>query len=349
MFELLADVATRPAFAADEMERLRQRRLVALTQQKDSPTTLAVRVFYRELYGGQSPYGYVDTGTEPATTATTRDDILAFYKAGYGPKNAVLSVAGDLTTSQLKELTTKYFGGWTGEATTQPPLKIDARGERKIVIVDKPGTNQSALRIGQIGLPRSNPDYVPVRVMNDILGGLFSSRINLNLREVHGYTYGAGTSYQFRRAQGPFAVSSMVRADATAPAIAEVLKELNRMRSSQPVSEEVAMAKESYLRSLTATFETTQQTAGTMAELFVYDLPLTYYSDLPKKIEAVDAGMVQQMAEKYLAPDNMVIVVVGDRQKIEEDVRKLNIGPVQTQDADGKPLEARKTEGAGAR
>ena len=230
-----------------------------------------------------------------------------------------------------------YFGGWTGDAAKQAPPAIQAATTKRIVIVDKPGANQSALRIGQIGLARSNPDYVPVQVMNDILGGLFSSRINLNLREVHGYTYGAFSNFQFRRAQGPFFVGSMVRADSTAPAITEVFKELDKMRTTPPTADEVNMAKESFIRGLTAIFETTQQTAGTMANLFVYELPLTYYADLPKKIEAVNAAQVQQVAEKYLTPDKMVIVVAGDKSKIESDVKALNM-PTVTQDAEGKTM-----------
>jgi len=338
MFDLLSDVATHPVFPQEEVDRLRQRRLTALMQQKDEPNTLATKVFYHELYGDKSPYGFIDTGTEAATKATTRDDMMTFYKAGFGPKNAALSVAGDFTSAQLKALAEKYFGGWTGEATRQAPLKIDSLASRRIVIVDKPGANQSALRIGQVGLARNNPDFVAVQVMNFILGGLFSSRINLNLREVHGYTYGAFTNFQFRRAQGPFMVGSMVKTDATAPSVTEVFKELDKMRTSQPTPEEVNMAKESYIRGLTTIFETTQQTAGTMASLFVYDLPLTYYAKLPKTIETVDAAKVQQVAEKYLAPDKMVIVVAGDRSKIENELKTLNIGPTQSQDAEGKPM-----------
>ena len=345
LFDLLSDVSTHPAFPQAEIDRLRQRRLVTLMQQKDNPNSLATKVVYHEVYGDKNPYGYIDIGTEAATKATTRDDMMNFYKAGFGPKNAVLSVAGDFTEAQVKTLAQKYFGGWTGDATKQAPPKIDNTTAKRIVIVDKPGANQSALRIGQVGVERNNPDYVPVMVMNDILGGLFSSRINMNLREVHGYTYGAFTQFQTRRGQGPFMVGSMVRQDATAPSVTEVFKEIDKMRTTPPAPEEVNTAKESFIRSLTGIFETTQQTAGTMANLFVYDLPLTYYADLPKQIEAVDAAKVQQMAEKYLAPDKMVIVVAGDKSKIEDGLKQLNM-PTEAQDAEGKPM-AEKPAGPG--
>ncbi|MGH9522323.1 MAG: M16 family metallopeptidase [Terriglobales bacterium] len=345
-FDLLSDVAMHPAFPQEEIERLRQRRMVSLMQQKDNPNTLATKAFYREIYGDKSPYGYLDNGTEASTKSTTREDMEKFYKAGYGPKNAVLSVAGDFTVPQLKALTGKYFGGWTGEAAKHAAPEISSTTEKRIVLVDKPGANQSALRIGEMGLARSNPDFVAVNVMNDILGGLFSSRINLNLREVHGYTYGAFTGFQFRRGAGPFMVGSMIRADATAPAITEVFKELDKMRATEPTAAEMNMAKESYVRGLTAIFETTQQTSGTMANLFVYDLPLNYYSELPKKIEAVTAADVQQMAEKYLHPDKMVIVIAGDKSKIESDVRALNM-KTDVQDAEGKPIEEKSAAPSG--
>jgi len=154
---------------------------------------------------------------------------------------------------------------------------------------------------------------------------------------VHGYTYGAFTNWQFRRAPGPFMVGSMVRTDATGPSVSEVFKELDKMRTTQPTPEEMNMAKESFIRGLTAIFETTQQTAGTMALLYVYDLPLTYYADLPKMIEAVDAAKVQQMAEKHLTPDKMVVVIAGDKAKIEGEVKALNM-PTTVQDAEGKPM-----------
>jgi zinc protease len=338
LFDLLSDVTLHPAFRKEEIERLRQRRLTTLIQEKDDPRTVATKAFYRELYGDKNPYGYMETGTEASAKTTTRDDLVNFYKSGYGPRNAALLVAGDFTEPQLKALAEKYFGGWTGVATKQGPPTVSDTLKRRIVIVDKPGSPQSMLRIGQVGLERKNPDYVPVNVMNDILGGLFSSRIMLNLREVHGYTYGAGSAFLFRRGRGPFFVGSMIRTDVTAPAVKEVFTELDKMRSTQPTAEEVNTAKESYIRHLTAIFETTSQMSSTMSNLFVYDLPLNYYATLPGKIEAVSAPDVQRMAEKYLAPDKMVIVIAGDRAKIEPDLKKLDLGTVEAQDTEGKPI-----------
>ncbi|HEU5451221.1 MAG TPA: insulinase family protein, partial [Terriglobales bacterium] len=245
-------------------------------------------------------------------------------------------VAGDFTQAQLKALAQKWFGGWTGTATASKPPEIEGELARKVVIVDKPGSPQSVLRIGEVGLQRNNPDFPSVQVMNEILGGLFSSRINLNLREAHGYTYGAFSTFSYRRGKGPFFVGSMVRTDVTAPAVKEVFNELDKMRATQPSAAEVSMAQQTLERGLTAAFETTQQTAATMRNLYTYNLPLDYYRNLPAKYAAVTPGDVQQMAEKYLSPDKMVVVVTGDRAKIESGLKELSLGPTETLDASGK-------------
>ncbi len=340
LFDLLSDVAEHPAFREEEIDRVRKRRLVTLQQQKDNVNTLATKFFFREVYGEKNPYGYLETGTESSTSATSRDDLMKFYKDGFGPKNAALVVAGDLTESQVRELAQKYFGSWTNAAAPSRAPEVSSTLTRRIVIIDKPGAPQSALRVGQVGLPRNHPDYVPVTIMNDILGGLFSSRINLNLREAHGYTYGAFSQFAFRRGPGPFLVGSMIRTDVTAPAVQEVFTELGKMRTSAPTADEVNMAKESMVRGLTGQFETTQQTASTTGNLFVYNLPLDYYRNLPAKITTVTAADVQRVAEKYLSPDNMVVVIAGDRAKIEDGLKKLDLGPTQALDTEGKPATA---------
>ncbi len=340
LFELMAEVTMHPAFREEEVERVRKRRLTTLLQQTDNPGILASRVFVHELYGEKSPYGYLDTGTPESTKVTTRDDMVKFYKGGFAPNDAALVVAGDVSEAQLKAMATRYFGGWTGQVTPSTAPVVSNTGIRRVVIVDKPNAPQSALRVGQIGLQRSNPDYVPVTIMNDILGGMFSSRINLNLRETHGYTYGAFSSFDWRRGTGPFMVGSMIRTDVTAPAVKEVFHELDRMRTTDVSADELAMAKESTVRGLTAQFETTGKTAGTLSNLFIYSLPLDYYRTLPAKMEAVTAGDVRRMAEKYLTPDKMVVVVAGDSAKIQPELKKLDLGVVEAQDVEGKPIKA---------
>ncbi len=341
LFELLADVAMNPAFRDEEIERIRKQRLTTLLQQADDPDILATQYLLREVYGEKNPYGFLQTGTREATETTTRADMVNFYQNGYGPQNAALLVAGDITQDQLRGLVEKYFGTWTDQAKASMPPAGSPLPARRVVIVDKPASPQSVLRIGQVGLARNNPDYAPVTIMNSILGGLFSSRINLNLREAHGYTYGAFSVFVFRRGPGPFFVGTMVRTDATAPSVKEILGELDKMRRTLVKPEELAMAKETEVRGLTGTFETTTQTAGAMMGLFVYKLPLDYYSKLPQQFAAVDAADAQRVAQQYLTPEKMLVLAVGDRARIEPELKKLNVGPIKVLDAEGRPVLAK--------
>ena len=338
--ELLADVALHPAFSPAEIERTRKQRLTALLQQKDNPNQLAGRTFARIVYGSGHPYGFTELGTEEATQATTREDLAGFWKKGYAPGNSALVVAGDLTPAELRGLAMKYFGDWKGEAKRGAPPAAPESGARRIVIVDKPGAPQTALRVGQVGVARSHPDYIPLQVMATELGGLFSSRINLNLREAHGYTYGAFAFFQYRRGPGPFLAGSSVRADVTAPAVHEIFNELEKMRSSQMTAAELATAKDYLVRSMPGDFETSPNAAAAVRNLFVYHLPLDYYNTLPEKISSVSAADALRVAKQHLAPEKMVVVAVGDRAKIQPELEKLGLGPVEVRDVNGQKVAA---------
>ena len=211
---------------------------------------------------------------------------------------------------------------------------------RTVIVVDKPGAPQTALRIGQVGVPRSNPDYVPLEVMNTDLGGLFSSRINMNLREQHGYTYGASSRFAYRRGPGPFYVGTSVRADATAPAVREIFNELERMRATTVTEDELRLARDSFARSLPGLFETTADSVGSVGQIYVYGLPLDYYGTLPASIDKVGAADVQRVAQQYLAPERMAVVAVGDRKLIAPGLVSLKLGPVELRDFDGNAITA---------
>lgn len=338
-FDLMADVALHPAFPQKEIDRVRSIRLTQILQQRDQPNALASSVFNNVVYGPNHPYGYIELGTEDSNKAISRDDMMKFWSAGYVPENSALVVAGDINEQELRALAEKHWGKWTGKATTVTRPEVGTDAARRIVIVDKPGSPQTALRIGQIGVARSNPDYVPIEVMNTGLGGLFSSRINMNLREKNGYSYGAGSAFIFRRGAGPFFVATGVRTDATAPAVKEIFSELDRMRTSRVTDDELRIAKDSFARSLPGLFETTPQAAASVGQLFVYGLPLDYYSTLPAKIQAVTAAEVERVAAKYLAPEKMVIVAVGDRSKIESELGKVQLGAIEVRGRDGKKDE----------
>jgi zinc protease len=335
--DLAADIALHPSFPAEEIERQRSSRLAQLVQQRENANVLAVRVSNLALYGERHPYGYTELGTEPAVRGFTRDALVNFWKQNFVPNNAALVVAGDITMAELRPIAEKVFGSWQRGTLVAPALTAASSTQAKILIVDRPGAPQTQLRIAAIGAPRSVPEFQPIQVMNTALGGLFSSRINMNLREEHGYTYGAGSGFDFRRGAGPFAIATGVRTDVTAPAVAEILKEVRGMAESPMKTDELARAKDARTQSLPAGFQTSQAAAASFAQLFVYDLGLDYYSHVAERVSAVTAEQALAAAQKYLVPDRMVIVAVGDRAKIEPELRKLNIAPVEVVTPDGKP------------
>jgi zinc protease len=285
--DLLSDIVQHPAFAAAEIERIRKQRLVTILQEGDQPVASMLRVGFRTLYGDH-PYGFRPIGTTDGIKAVTRDDITGFWQAHYGPKDAALVFAGDINETEAKRLAEKYFAAWSGSASTAAALPPAPNPPSlKIVIVDKPGAPQTALYAIGFGIPRTAPDYPAVLIMNNVLGGLFASRINMNLREEHGYTYGAGSGFFFNRTGGPFYSGAQVRTDVTAPAAKQLMLELNRIRTEPPTATELKLAKDSLLHSLPGDFETTQASVGGLRDIFTYSLPLDYYAKLPGRFEAV--------------------------------------------------------------
>jgi zinc protease len=337
---ILSDVVENPAFPAKEVERVRNDRLTALMQQRDQPWPTALRVMNACLFGPTHPYGHTQLGTEESLKKMTRENLTSLYKSTFSPKNAALIIAGDVTLSEAKRLAEDAFGTWKGEAT---PAAMPAAGttvSSRVVIVDKPGNNQTMILAGQMGVKRSDPDYEKLDVMNTVLGGLFSSRINLNLREDKGYSYGAFSFIGQNRAVGPLMAGAAVRGDATGPSIEEILKEVTKIKDGGVTPEELKLAKESIVRSLPANFETTSSTAATMSGIYLFDLPLDYYQTLPARMEAIQASDVADVAKRHLVPERMVVVAVGDRSKIESQISKLNLGAIAFRDADGKEVAA---------
>ncbi|MGC2404727.1 MAG: pitrilysin family protein [Acidobacteriaceae bacterium] len=337
---LLSDITLHPAFKADEVERVRKQRLVAIQQEADQPMATALRVGLKTLYGDY-PYGYRDIGTTASVKAITRDELLHFWSEHYSPSNAALFLTGDVTEAEARRLAQKYFGSWTaGSAKPAQIPPAPAPPTRKVVIVDKPGAPQTALIAFGLGLPRSTPDYAATNVMNSVLGGLFSSRINMNLREKNGFTYGAFSEFMFRRGDGPFVAGARVRTDVTGPAARELFAELSRMRTDPATADELRLAKENSLRSLPGNFETTSETTGLMSEIFTYALALDYYRELPAQYEGVTAAEVEKAAQDHVHPDNLIVIAVGDRGKIQPELEKLNLGPIELRNESGDPVTA---------
>src|SRR5688572_12433113 len=336
--DVLADVTLRPSFPAQEIERQRASRLAALVQQRDNPGQVAAQVTASALYGPKHPYGYSEIGTEAALKSVSRADMESFWKQNFVPNNAALVVAGDISMSELKALAEKAFGGWQRGTPAQPALGAPGTTPARVVIVDKPGSHQTQLRVASIGAPRSSPDFRPMQVMNLALGGLFSSRINMNLREEHGYTYGANSQFSFRRAAGPFQIASGVRTDVTAAAVDEIFKEVRGMVDKPVSAEELQKAKDSLANSLPGAFESSANAVNNFSNVFIYNLGLDYYSRYAEQVNDVTPDQALAVSKKYLVPASMVVIAVGDRAKIEPELRKLNLGAVEIRDAEGKPI-----------
>ena len=339
VLDLIADVVLHPTFPPEEVERRRASRVAAFTDERSDPETIVTRTSVSALFGPHSPYGYDNEGTEASIKGMSRDDMVNFWKANYIPNNAALVVTGDIPASDLRSLVESKLGSWkSGEVQTAPVVPAET-SKAKVIIVDRPGAQQTMVRLVEHGVRRSTPDYPSLEVMNAELGGVFSSRINLNLREEHGYTYGASSFFIFRRSMGYFVAGGGIRTDVTAPAITEMEKEIQRMIDTPMKPEELALAKDSQSRSLPGMFETTGGEAGALAEIYMYNLPGDYFSKLPGQLNAVTAEQAEEVAKKYLHPDEMILICVGDRAKIEPELAKLNLGEIEIRDADGNVVK----------
>lgn len=327
---LMSDVALRPTFPDAELDRLRKERLTNLLQARDNAASLVQIAFPRIVYGPTHRYGTSATGLPPAIESLTAADLRAFYRAHYRPDNATLLVVGDVTPATLLPQLEKAFGGWKSEGMAAlvadvpnaPQLK-----SRQIYIVDKPESAQSQIRIGWVGVPRSTPDYAALQVLNTILGGSFTSRLNENLREKNGYSYGASSIFDTRQSAGPFFATAGVQTDKTGEALKEFFNELNGVL--EPIAaEELNKAKNYVALGLPAEFETTGDLARKLEELVAYNLPDDTFANFVAAVSKVTAADLQRVAARYIQPDKMAVVVVGDRKVIEAPIRELNLGPI---------------------
>jgi len=326
---IMADVALRPTFPEDELKRVREDLLTSLIQAEDDPESLVQFAFPRLVYGPQHRYGTLAIGTAAPVKGFTVADIRQFYSQNYVPSNAGLIVTGDISATNAVSRLEAVFGAWKG--TAPAPVTIPNAPQlttRQVYLIDKPDAAQSQIRIGWIGVPRSTPDYFALRVLNTILGGSFTSRLNQNLREEHGYAYGASSAFDMRRGAGPFYAAAGVQTDKTAEALTEFFKELENIRKPIP-SDEVEKAKTYFALLMPRNFETTESMAGSLATAFVYNLPADYFDTFTQRVRAVTPADVQRAAERYIQPDKFAVVIVGDRKVVEPGIRALNLGPVK--------------------
>lgn len=339
---LWADIVMNPAFPPEEIERRRQQVLGQILQEKTDPVGMGIRILPALVYGSDHPYGQplTGTGTEESVKAITREDLVSFHGAWFKPNNATLVIVGDTTLSEIVPRLEKVLGGWRPGETPKISIPQKPQPARTIVyLIDKPGAVQSVLLAGNLLPAKNDPDDVAFNVLNTILGGQFISRINMNLREEKGYSYGAGSFPFDARGQSMFLAFSLVRSDVTKESIAEMLKELRDIRGSRPVTaEELRQAQSNLALSLPGQYETIGGIAGKITEVVTYGLPEDYPSTYPDKVRKTTSEGLTELAKKRVLPDNLVLVVVGDRATVEPKLKELNIGPISYLDADGRPL-----------
>ena len=338
--DLLSDVVMHPAFPQTEIDRLKARRLASLQQEKNSVSSMWSNATGAVLYGRSHPYGNSLYGRSEDVPKVARAELVKAHAEIFTPSLAAILVAGDVTKSDLSGRLEAAFGGWRGAHATVavPKLPSGPRGEARVVWVDKPGAPQSLVRLAEVGVPRLAPDRDAILVMNTILGGMFSSRINLNLREAHAFTYGAGSSFQMRHGAGHFSVGGSIVADKTAPAIAEIFKEVRAMRDRPVSDEELANAKQNIKRAMPGRFEAVSEVTGALSDIAVYGLPLDELATRPARIDKITADDVVKAARAHLHPDTLKVIVVGDRKKLEPTLETLHLGAIEELDAYGDPI-----------
>jgi zinc protease len=327
---LLADCIIRPRLGGEDFDRVRQLRLTRLVQIRDMPSAIADRAIMQVVYGTH-PYAHMALGTEESLRQLTIETVKQFHSRVYCPSNATLVASGDLTPRDFRQMASDMFGAWADggapfadEAAISPPPQAPVH---QLVLVNKPGAAQSEIRMGEVGLARSTPDYHPLIVLNMILGGQFVSRINMMLRQEKGLTYGARTAFDFRRGRGPFILQTSVQSDGTAEAIKASLLEIHAIRTDRPpTADEVEVAKAALTRSYPRNFETAEQIARAMAQLVLYGLADDYFDTFTSKVCEVTVDQARQVAAKHLDPERLAIAIVSDSAIVTPQLAAAGLG-----------------------
>jgi len=335
---ILSDMMLNSVFPADALERLRGRTLVNLTQAKDQPVIVGAQVFAKVLYGDAHPYG--QRTTETSVKAITRDDIVNFQKSYYQPGRAIITVVGDVSPGKVKGSIEKALTAWTkgGEKPSFDYPKLPELQPAKIYLIDKPGAAQSVVNIGLPGPPRNTPDYFALQVLNTILGGQFQSRLNANIREQKGYSYGVNSGFNYGKGPGAFRAGGSIFTDKTDAALIEFMKELKGIVGEKPITdEEIKTAKESLIQGLPQRFASVTAISGAITTLAFQGLPDDYYQTYADKVSAVTKDDLLRVAKRYIDLGHLAIVIVGDRAKVETALKATEIAPVTMLDIEGNP------------
>jgi zinc protease len=335
---ILADMMLNSNFPPEALERLRARTLVNLTQARDQPNAIGANVFAKILYGEAHPYG--QRMTEASAKAITRDDVIAFHKAYFQPGRAIITVVGDVTPSTAKASVEKALAAWAkgGSKPSFDYPKVPELQPAKIYLVDKPGAAQSVFNIGLPGPPRNTPDYFALQVLNTILGGMFQSRLNANIREQKGYSYGVNSGFNYGKGPGAFRTGGAIVSNKTDLALIEFMKELKGIVGDIPITdEEIKTAKESLIQRLPQRFASVNGISDAITSLTVQGLPDDYYQTYAKNVSAVTKEDLLRVAKRYIDLNHLYIVIVGNRAEIEAGLKATNIAPITYVDIDGNP------------
>ncbi|HEX7486406.1 MAG TPA: pitrilysin family protein [Vicinamibacterales bacterium] len=334
--EILADMLVNSTFPAPSLDRIRAQRLVSLNAAKAQPGAIARRVFPKIVYGTVHPFGQLTT--EETLRAITRDDVVAFEKSYFQPGRSVVIVTGDVTPDAAKATVDKALAAWPAGGS-KPDFSypaLPAKTPATIYLVDKPGAAQSTFAIGNPGPPRSTPDYYALEVMNTLLGGMFQSRLNANIREEKGLSYGVSSAFAFGKGPGPFRAGGDIISAKSDVALVEFMKELRGIAGSRPVTdEELTTSKSSIVQSLPGMFGSVSSIGAAIGTLWTQGLPDDYYQQYGKSINAVTKADLVRVAKQYIDLDHLSIVIVGDRATIEGPLKATNIAPIVVLDIEG--------------
>ena len=326
---LLAEMVRTPRLDAGEFDRLKSERLNDIMQARADPGRLADESFLREVFADGVPYGRLAAGRPETVEPLGAEDARAFHARHYAPNVADVVIAGAITPDAALAAVERHLGDWSGTAPDHRTIEPAQRGGRRVVLVDRPGSVQSELRVGHLGIDRYDPRYFPAQVMAAALGGVFGSRLNMRLREELGYTYGARCAFDPRRAVGPFTASAAVQTEVTVDAIRELLGQLERMREAPPEETELAEVRDYLVGVFPLRFETTGGIAAAIEPVAVYDLPHDWWQTYRSHLEAVTTADVRRVAGELIRPDEALVLVTGDASRLRDDLEKAELGPVE--------------------
>ncbi len=341
--DIYADVILNPSFPEADFKRLQKQTLAGIQQEKNNPTTIAGRVLPRLVYGSGHAYANpgTGTGTEESVSKLTREDMEKFHRTWFKPNNATMIIVGDTTLNEITPKLEKLFGGWkSGEVPVKNIGKVTPPAKPAIYLVDRPGAIQSVICVAEPAPPREDADQPAIETMNTILGGAFTSRINMNLREDKHWSYGSRSSIRDARGPRAFSVLAPVQTDKTKEAMIEVDKELRGIIGAHPITaEELSKAQKNRTLTLPGAWETNGRVESSIAEIALYALPDDYFTTYPEQVRALSTADVEGITQKIVHPDHVIWLVVGDRAKIESGIRELGWGEIHFLDADGNPVE----------